>query len=53
VAAGKPRGFCFEAYRKYKQSKARFRKELRYSVKQYEQKEFESIADQEELDQIQ
>ena len=53
VAAGKPRGFRFEAYRRYKQSKARFRRELRYLVKQYEQREFERIAEKEDLDQIQ
>ena len=51
--AGKPRGFCFETYRKYKRTKALFRKELRSAVGQYEQKEFETIAEKEEFDQIQ
>ena len=51
--AGKPRGFRFETYRKYKRTKALFRKELRSAVRQYEQKEFETIAEKEEFDQIQ
>ncbi len=53
TAAGKPRGFCFETYKKYKKIKALFRKELRFAVRQYEQKEFETIAEKEEFDQIQ